>query len=91
MSMTLREVHLAWSAKVDFGWMQTASLMAAVYNIRQRGKNDRRNFTWRDFYRLSSDPERPSETRRQSGTLITKGLLRQLKTALFDENGKARM
>lgn len=78
MEMTLREVALAWQGKCDFEWTQTAEIMAAVYNIRQRGRNDTRTFRGSDFY-AASDSKQAERARSTEGTRLTIGLLRALK------------
>ena len=84
MAMTLREVFLAWQAKQDHEWTQTAEIIAAIYNIRQRGRGDTRTFTGRDFYRASD----AKNDRRgvAAGTQITKGLLHALKPMFLKES-----
>lgn len=83
MSMTLREVALAWQGRCDFEWMQTAEIMAAVYNIRQRGKGDRRNYRGSDFYRSTTEEAR--RTTATEGTRLTIGLLHALKGKIFQK------
>lgn len=76
--MTLREMTLALAAKQDHEWMQTASIMAVVANIRQRGKGDRKSYKPTDFYR----PQCHRKETRKSG--LTIGQLRAMKP-LFEK------
>lgn len=79
--MTFREVHLAWQGKADITWMPTAEVMAAIYNIRPRGKRDTRNYKGGDFYHPTSGSSQRSRV--TEGTRLTVGLLRSLKSAMF--------
>ena len=85
MAMTLREIDLAWKAKSDWDRQQTAELMAAIYNIRPRGKGDKRTFVGADFYRPSDAKQTPRKAA-TSGTRLTIGLLRALKGKIFQDN-----
>lgn len=71
--MTLREMTVALAAKQDYDWLQTASIMSIVANIRQRGKNDRKNYKPTDFYR----PQCQRKEHRKPG--MTVGQLKALK------------
>ena len=62
--MTLRELDLAYRAKVDFHWTQTAEVIAAVLNIRQRGKNDTKVYRGCELYQpISAVPARRTPAR----------------------------
>lgn len=74
--MTLREIVTAWEARQDFAWTQTAELIAAVINIRPRGKGDTRMYRGRDFYRPISRDER---ARPESKPRFTTDMLRAMK------------
>ena len=89
MQMTLREVALAWQGKCDFEWTQTAEIMAAVYNIRQRGRNDTRNFRGTDFY-SANDVKQAERTRPTEGTRMTIGLLRALKPSFTRKDAQCK-
>lgn len=86
--MTLREIMLAWRGKCDFHWTQTAETIAAILNIRPRGKNDRRNFVGSDFYK-PENAKAPKRSRCTSGTPLTIGLLRSLKQSMFGGGNNA--
>jgi len=82
MSMTLREIDLAWRARSDWDRQQTAELLAAIYNIRPRGKGDPKQFKGSDFYQpISEEKKQPSPT--MKGTRLTVGLLKALKGKMF--------
>jgi len=79
--MTFREVHLAWQGYTDATWMPTAEIMAAVYNIRPRGKRDTKNYKGDDFYTPTTGKKKAQ--RSVEGTRLTVGLLHALKGAMF--------
>jgi hypothetical protein len=84
MRMTFREIALAWQGKQDLEWMQTAEVIAAIYNIRPRGRGDTKVYRGSEIYSPSDEVKRKENRGSSSvGTKLTVGLLRELKSAMF--------